>query len=86
MKNVANLLQNADKDSLILLDELGSGTDPQEGGAIAMATLDELIKKDSFVLVTTHHGILKNYGYTHPSCTNASVEFDSSTLAPTYRI
>ena len=51
-----------------------------------MAVLDELIKRDSFVLVTTHHGILKNYGYTHPSCTNASVEFDTTTLAPTYRI
>ena len=86
MKNIAHALKNADKNSLILLDELGSGTDPQEGGAIAMAVLDELIKKDSFVLVTTHHGILKNYGYTHQSCTNASVEFDSETLSPTYRI
>ena len=86
MKNIAHALKNADNHSLILLDELGSGTDPQEGGAIAMAVLDELIKKDSFVLVTTHHGILKNYGYTHQSCTNASVEFDSETLSPTYRI
>ena len=86
MKNIANALKNADANSLVLLDELGSGTDPQEGGAIAMAVLDELIKKGSFVLVTTHHGILKNYGYTHASCTNASVEFDSETLSPTYRI
>ncbi len=86
MKNVATILEHADADSLVLLDELGSGTDPQEGGAIAMAVLDELIKRDSFVLVTTHHGILKNYGYTHPSVTNASVEFGTETLAPTYRI
>ena len=86
MKNIARILENADENSLVLLDELGSGTDPQEGGAIAMAVLDELIKRGSFVLVTTHHGILKNYGYTHPSCTNASVEFDTTTLAPTYRI
>lgn len=86
MKNIARILREADSDSLVLLDELGSGTDPQEGGAIAMATLDELIRRDSFVLVTTHHGILKNYGYTHPSCTNASVEFDADTLSPTYRI
>ncbi|MBO4705215.1 MAG: Smr/MutS family protein [Spirochaetaceae bacterium] len=86
MKNIARILDNADENTLVLLDELGSGTDPQEGGAIAMAVLDELIKRDSFVLVTTHHGILKNYGYTHPSCTNASVEFDTTTLAPTYRI
>ncbi|MBQ0165681.1 MAG: Smr/MutS family protein [Treponema sp.] len=86
MKNIARILREADGDSLVLLDELGSGTDPQEGGAIAMATLDELIRRDSFVLVTTHHGILKNYGYTHPSCINASVEFDADTLSPTYRI
>lgn len=86
MKNIARAIKKTDQNSLVLLDELGSGTDPQEGGAIAMAVLDELIKKDSFVLVTTHHGILKNYGYTHPSCTNASVEFDSQTLSPTYRI
>ena len=86
MKSIADILQNADENSLVLLDELGSGTDPQEGGAIAMAVLDELIEKDSFVLITTHHGILKNYGYTHPSCINASVEFNTETLSPTYRI
>ena len=51
-----------------------------------MAVLDNLIEKKSFVLVTTHHGILKNYGYTHPACINASVDFDESTLSPTYRL
>ncbi|QTQ13555.1 endonuclease MutS2 [Treponema parvum] len=86
MKNIAESLEGADRNSLVLLDELGSGTDPLEGGAIAMAVLDALIEKDSFVLVTTHHGILKNYGYTHPSCVNASVEFDKNTLSPTYRL
>ncbi len=86
MKKMAQMVQNADKDSLILLDELGSGTDPQEGGAIAMAALDTLIDRGSFVIVTTHHGILKNYGYTHPKCINASVEFDNTTLRPTYRL
>ena len=86
MKNIAYLLQNADENSLVLLDELGSGTDPQEGGAIGMAVLDSLIKKNSFVLVTTHHGVLKNYGWTHETCINASVEFDSTTLTPTYRL
>ncbi|MBP5283632.1 MAG: Smr/MutS family protein, partial [Treponema sp.] len=69
-----------------LLDELGSGTDPQEGGAIAMAVLDELIQRKSFVLVTTHHGLLKNYGYSNEYCINASVDFDSDTLSPTYRL
>ena len=86
MKKVADMLAYADTDSLILLDELGSGTDPQEGGAIAMATLDTLIERGSFVIVTTHHGILKNYGYTNPRCVNASVDFDASTLRPTYRL
>ena len=86
MKNIAAAVKHADEKSLVLLDELGSGTDPQEGGAIAMATLDALIEKKSFVLVTTHHGILKNYGYTNEFCVNASAEFDSDTLSPTYRL
>lgn len=86
MKNVADALTNATKTSLVLLDELGSGTDPLEGSAIAMATLDILIERGSFVLVTTHHGVLKNYGYTNESCINASVEFNSDTLSPTYRL
>lgn len=86
MKNIGQMLQDADDSSLILLDELGSGTDPQEGGAIAMAILDEFISRNSFVILTTHHGILKNYGYSHPQCQNASVEFDGDTLTPTYRI
>lgn len=86
MKNIAAAVKNADSSSLVLLDELGSGTDPQEGGAVGMAVLDQLIEKNAFVLVTTHHGILKNYGYTNPSCINASVDFDSKTLSPTYTL
>lgn len=86
MKNIAAAVKHADENSLVLLDELGSGTDPQEGGAIGMAILDHLIETRAFVLVTTHHGILKNYGYTNPSCINASVEFDNSTLSPTYNL
>ena len=86
MKNIAAAMKNADENSLVLLDELGSGTDPEEGSAIAMAVLDELIARNSFVLATTHHGILKNYGYTHSECVNASVDFDENTLSPTYRI
>lgn len=86
MKNIAVMMENATSKSLVLLDELGSGTDPLEGSSIAMATLDTLIERKSFVLVTTHHGVLKNYGYTNPSCVNASVEFSSQTMSPTYRI
>lgn len=86
MKNIANAINGAKSDVLILLDELGSGTDPQEGTAIAMSVLDRLIEKKSFVLVTTHQGILKNYGYTNPYCVNASVEFDTGTLSPSYKL
>ena len=86
MKNIAAAVKHADENSLVLLDEFGGGTDPQEGGAIAMACLDSLIAKKAFVLVTTHHGSLKNYGYTTPSCINASAEFDADSLAPTYHI
>lgn len=86
MKNIAQAVNGADRHSLVLLDELGSGTDPQEGTAIAMAVLDSLIEKNAFVLVTTHMGILKNYGYTNPKCVNASVEFDTSTLSPSYKL
>lgn len=86
MKNIAHAIEGATSNSLVLLDELGSGTDPQEGGAIAMSVLDTLIEKHAFVLVTTHHGILKNYGYTNSACINASVAFDAQTLSPTYRL
>jgi len=84
--NIAGIIAHSTANSLALLDELGSGTDPQEGGAIAMAILDHLIEKKSTLIITTHHGILKNYGYTRQDVENASVEFDSGTLSPTYRI
>lgn len=86
MKNVSAILASATSRSLVLLDELASGTDPQEGSAIAMAVLDSLLERGATVLATTHHGILKNYGYTHEACVNASVDFDEDTLSPTYRI
>ncbi|MCL2601675.1 MAG: endonuclease MutS2 [Treponema sp.] len=84
--NIAAILSMADSRSLVLLDELGSGTDPEEGSAIAMAILDSFIEKQSRLIVTTHHGILKNYGWTQEGVENASMEFDSRTLSPTYRI
>ena len=70
----------------MILDEFGSGTDPEEGSAISMAVLDRLIEKKSFVLITTHHGAIKNYGYTHKECINASVEFSRELSGPTYRL
>lgn len=86
MRTVGELIADADENSLILLDELGSGTDPQEGGALAMAILDELYKRKSLVFVTSHHGVLKNYAYQKKGCINASVAFDETTLLPSYRI
>ncbi len=86
MKNIAAAINGSTENSLVLLDELASGTDPLEGGAIAMAVLDKLIEKNAYVLATTHHGILKNYAYTHKECVNASVEFDDTTLSPTYHL
>ena len=86
MKNIAQAVREADESSLVLLDELSSGTDPQEGGALAMAILDELIKKKALVLATTHNSALKYYAFTHPFCANASVLFDSETLCPSYKL
>jgi DNA mismatch repair protein MutS2 len=86
VSNISAITAFATEKSLVLLDELGAGTDPEEGGAIAMAVLDFLIERNSQMIITTHHGILKNYGYTRKSVENASVEFNARTLSPTYRI
>lgn len=86
MTNIADILKRTSDRSLVLLDELGSGTDPEEGTAIAMAILDHFIEEKTRLIITTHHGILKNYGYTREGVENASMEFDSKTLSPTYRI
>ncbi|GHV70812.1 endonuclease MutS2 [Spirochaetia bacterium] len=86
MTNIAAIIGAATSRSLVLLDELGSGTDPEEGSAIAMAILDHLIEKSVRAVITTHQGILKNYGYTREGVENASMEFDRRTLSPTFRI
>jgi DNA mismatch repair protein MutS2 len=86
MTNMADIISRAGGDSLVLLDELGSGTDPEEGSAIAMAILDHFIETKTRLIVTTHQGILKNYGYTKEGVENASMEFDGRTLSPTFRI
>ena len=86
VKNLAGIVGSAGARSLVLVDELGAGTDPQEGVALAMALLDHFMARGCIVLATTHHGILKNYGATRPGAQNASMGFDAETFAPTYRI
>jgi DNA mismatch repair protein MutS2 len=84
--NLTRIIRSSSRRSLVLLDELGAGTDPEEGVAIAMALLDHFIDKGAFCLTTTHHGILKNYGYTREGVQNACMEFDTTSLEPTFRI
>lgn len=84
--NIISILENLNRRSLILLDELGAGTDPQEGAALARALLTHLLERGVTALVTTHHPDLKAYAHTTPGVTNASVEFDLDTLQPTYHL
>ena len=84
--NIASFIDKATAHSLVLLDELGAGTDPKEGSALAMALLDYFIEKKVHLVITTHHGVLKNYGWTHEGIENASVEFDGDTFSPKYNI
>ena len=83
---IREILAEADERALVLLDELGAGTDPDEGAALAQAILEELQARGALVLATTHLEPLKTFATTHPRARNASVEFDASTLAPTFRL
>lgn len=86
MSHIIQILGACDASSLVLLDELGAGTDPQEGAALAMAILDYLVDRGCRVVATTHYGQLKSYAHARPEMVNASVEFDAQSLAPTYRL
>ena len=80
------ILAQADKGTLVLLDEAGTGTDPAEGAALVQAVLDQLCQQGAKVLLTTHLGQLKHFADGHPAIENAAVEFDPETLVPTYRL
>jgi DNA mismatch repair protein MutS2 len=84
--NIIRILGDADRRSLVILDELGAGTDPQEGAALARALLTHLLERSITTLVTTHHPELKAFAHTTPGVVNASVEFDLESLQPTYHL
>ena len=86
MSNVVQILKTADESSLILIDELGSGTDPVEGAALAVSIIEALMKKGSRIFVTTHYQELKLFAIERENVENASCEFDVKTLQPTYRL
>jgi DNA mismatch repair protein MutS2 len=86
VSRIAAILAQADDRSLVLLDELGAGTDPTEGAALGRAILDELDRLGCLALVTTHLGDLKTYAFHNEHAENAAVEFDAETLQPTYRL
>jgi DNA mismatch repair protein MutS2 len=86
MLNLKSMLDAATRQSLVLVDEMGTGTAPEEGAALAVALLDKFRAKGCFVLATTHHDRLKTYAATAPGVVNAAVEFDDVNLRPTYRL
>lgn len=86
MLNLKTMLETATPRSLVLVDEMGTGTAPEEGAALAVALLDEFRAKNCLVLATTHHDRLKTYASTTPGVVNAAVEFDDVNLRPTYRL
>ena len=85
-RNIVRIIEKAEEGDLILLDEVGAGTDPDEGAALARSIIEHFLHSEIAVVATTHYAALKTYAYTQPGVENASVEFDLKTLRPTYRL
>lgn len=86
INDIVAIMKQVSKESLVLIDEIGAGTDPEEGASLAISILDFFRKKQAKIIVTTHYPELKLYGYNRERTTNASMEFDIKTLSPTYRL
>ena len=86
MKNIINIVNNSDENTFVLLDEICAGTDPVEGAVLAKAILEKLAKSNALSTITTHYGELKALEYTNPYFKNASVEFNTESLKPTYKL
>ena len=86
INDIVKIMKNVNAETLVLIDEIGAGTDPEEGASLAISILDFLRQKKAKIIVTTHYPELKLYGYNRKRTTNASMEFDLKTLSPTYRL
>jgi len=86
MRNIVSLLEEANTETLVLLDELGAGTDPQEGAALGLAVIEALLESEAVVAISTHLTPLKYFAIRHPEVKTASMEFDVESLSPTYRV
>lgn len=86
VKNLSEIIKESNKNTLLLFDEIGSGTEPNEGAALAIAILEELYKKGCITIATTHYGEIKNFSNNHPDFENAAIEFKLDTLEPLYKL
>lgn len=86
VKNLAHIIKESNKSTLLLFDEIGSGTEPNEGAALAIAVLEDLYKKGCITVATTHYGEIKNFSEHHPDFENAAMEFEKDSLDPLYKM